>query len=284
MKQISYLREAAAGIRLIVSDLDGTLLDAGARLTQRTLQAVSAVREQGIAFTVCTGREYAMLGLFLKQLELDVPVICNNGAEIVHPVSGEVLSRQLLPEKESRVFLRYCMRSGTDFCLTTPEAAYFPPGSGLTDFYEHYVAQTIEEGLPPFPVRYLQSPEEMEGLLHNKIILRTDLPGHDEACRFVEAHCPGMEFTTSSKLITDIVLRGVNKGRGVEAVAKMLGFHREECCAFGDFENDIPMFKFCKFSFAMENAERDVLQAASASAPPHWEDGVAQTLDKYFVR
>lgn len=272
-----------SGIRLIVSDLDGTLLNADSVFARRTLEAIRAVRENGIAFTVCTGREYAMLSWFLRELKLDVPVICNNGAEVIHPVTGQVYVRRLLPAQESRRLLRYCMAECIDFCLTTPDAAYFPEGSRLTDFYEAYEAMALRQKLPSFPVRYLSSAEEMEALEHNKIIFRTDLPGYREARTYVEKFCPNMAFTTSSKRIADIIPRGVSKAAGLAEAARILGFAPEACCAFGDFENDIPMFRFCGLSFAMANAAEPVRQAATCTARSNQEDGVAQALERYFI-
>ncbi|MBQ9941492.1 MAG: HAD family phosphatase [Christensenellaceae bacterium] len=283
MNKQTSLDIGASGIRLIVSDLDGTLLNASSVFARRTLQAVRAVREKGIAFTVCTGREYAMLGWFLRELDLDVPVICNNGAEVIHPVTGQVYMRQLLPKEESRRLLHHCMAEGIDFCLTTPTAAYFPVGSGLTGFYEDYEAMAAREGIAGFPVRYLSSALEMEALEHNKIIFRTDLPGYRQARDFVERHCPEMEFTTSSKLIADIIPRGVSKAGGLAAAARIMGIPPQACCAFGDFENDIPMFRFCGLSFAMGNAHEDVRRAATLVAPPNSSDGVAQMLEQYII-
>ena len=141
----------------------------------------------------------------------------------------------------------------------------------------------MKAGLTSFPINRLKLIEETEPLSHNKIILRTDYPGYNLARTFIEKHCPNLECTSSSQLIADIIPRGINKGRGIALAAHVLGLDGENCCAFGDFENDLSMFQFCRLSFAMGNADIAVKNRATAVAPPHYADGVAQILERYFL-
>lgn len=73
----------------MVSDLDGTLLNDHKEISPRALRAIAALQQLGIGFTVCTGREYATLNAYASQISPNVPMICNNGAEVIRYPTGE---------------------------------------------------------------------------------------------------------------------------------------------------------------------------------------------------
>ena len=89
-------------IRLVVSDLDGTLLNDYKEITPRALRAIAALQRQGIGFTVCTGREYATLDAYASQISPNAPMICNNGAEVIRYPTGEVINPTGLPGRGVR--------------------------------------------------------------------------------------------------------------------------------------------------------------------------------------
>lgn len=273
-KTLPLLRERAKHIRLIATDLDGTLLDGTAALTERTAQALDMVRARGIAFTVCTGRSFYELGDLPQKLGLDRPVICRNGAEVVDPVSGETLFRRLIPAREGAAFLRFCLQEGVDVCLTTQDRALMPRDSAFAGFFT-LMGQTSAR------VALLEDTPALETLEYYKIILLRDQPKHTQAVAFAEK-LSSAQVIGAGDAIDDVISRDADKGDGLRWVAEHLGAGREGCCAFGDFSNDIPMLQYAHLSFAMENAAADVRAAADYVAPPNTADGVAQVLETLF--
>lgn len=162
-------------IRLVVSDLDGTLLNEEKRISPRSLAAIRKLRRCGVLFTVCTGREYAILEHYAKQIQPSAPMICNNGGEVVSFPQSKVIFRRLLPKPEILFLVEYCLSQGADFCITTPEGAYFPNGSAMTGFYSDYHKQSRQEGLHLFPIHYISTGQELESLPLNKMIFRSNL-------------------------------------------------------------------------------------------------------------
>ena len=271
------LRARAAAIRLIATDLDGTLLRQASELSPRTARAVKMVRSFGISFTVCTGRSFYELGTLPQRLALDIPVICRNGAEIVDPASQNTLFRRLIPAGESEAFIRYCLREEIDFCLTTQDEALFPQRSFFADFFG---PTGRGDGHRPKLV-LIDDRTSLDGLAHYKIILLKQQPKYDLARAFA-AGLPGIRIIGAAEDVDDLIARGANKGDGLRWVAEYLGLDRSECCAFGDYANDIPLLQYAGLSFAMENAGEDVRAAADHVAPSNTADGVARVLEALF--
>lgn len=277
-KDITALTEADR-IRLVVSDLDGTLLNEKKEISARALAAVADLRRHGVLFTVCTGREYAMLGHYARQLQPTAPMVCNNGGEVVCYPSGEVIMRTLLPQKESLCFLHFCIGHGIDFCVTTPTAAFFPKGSGMTGFYEEYQTQAGREGLEAFPIHILEEPSVLKSLDINKIIIRTDLTESQKAVDFLRRELPAFETTMSSRYILEILPRGMNKAQGLKALCRHLQIPLSQVCAVGDYDNDMELLALAGFAVAMANARDAVRETAGYLTRSNEEDGVALLLE-----
>ena len=134
----SCLKKDLSMIRMVVSDLDGTLLNSGKTISKNCINSIRLAQKSGILFTINTGREYAMLDGFLNEIRPNAPVISNNGAEITKWPENVSIQRIGVPDKESKKLLKYCFDNGFDFCATTVSAAFFPPNSQMTPFYEDY--------------------------------------------------------------------------------------------------------------------------------------------------
>ena len=257
-------------IKLVASDLDGTLYYAAPTITKRTIRALDMIRAKGVGFTICTGRSFFELGDLPRRLGLTEPVICRNGAEIVDPISEKKLAQWPISTAESAAFLRWCLQEGVDICLTTEDTSFFPKNSAFTRFFG-----------PEQKVRPLDGATPLETLTHYKLILLIDQSKYVRA-RECLTRFPGIRVTAASSEIEDLISSEADKGTGLRWVAEHLGLGRENCCAFGDFVNDIPMFRYAGLSFAMENAAPDVQAAADFVAPPNTADGVARVLETLF--
>ncbi len=275
---MTEIQKRAAPIRLVATDLDGTLFATASELTPRTARAVAAIRARGIYFTICSGRSWYELDDLPRRLGLTEPVICRNGAEIVDPADGRTLFRRLIPPEEGTAFLRYCVEEDIDFCLTTADTACYPPGSVFEQFFG-------PADVPPAPDRprvFLAGPDTRFGEMEQyKIILWKKQPRYGLARAFLEK-CSGIRTEAASSALEDLVSSQAGKDRGLEWVAGALGLGRENCCAFGDYANDIPMLRYAGLSFAMDNAAPAVKEAADFVAPSNGEDGVAQVLEALF--
>ena len=267
-------------LRLVVSDMDGTLLNENKEISHRTLAAIAALRECGILFTVCTGREYAMLEHYARQIQPTAPMICNNGGEVIRYPQGEVICRRLMPKPETLSLVKLCFAEGIDFCVTTPEGAYFPAGSSMTGFYREHQQKMRQEGLRGFPVRYISSQQELSGLPLNKMIFRTDLTATEKAVRYIRQELTVFDTTMSSEFILEVIPCGMNKAQGLKRLCEYLGITPAECCAVGDYENDTELLKLAGLSVAMENGQPAVKSIADFVTASNDREGVALLLEQ----
>ena len=88
--------------------------------------------------------------------------------------------------------------------------------------------------------------------------------------------------TSSGHGSIDLILPGCHKASGLQRLAALWGLTPEECATFGDGGNDVEMLRWCRHSYAMDNAPDDVKRAAAHVCPSNEEDGVLQTLDVLF--
>jgi len=90
---------------------------------------------------------------------------------------------------------------------------------------------------------------------------------------------PELAYTFSEEDLFEVMLKGVDKGRGLEQVAQYYGIPLEEVCAFGDFDNDIPMFERAGTSVAMGNANANLKARATFVTATNDNDGVAKAIE-----
>ena len=94
---------------------------------------------------------------------------------------------------------------------------------------------------------------------------------------------PGAYITTSGGLNLEVMPRGVDKGTGLAELAAFYGIPLENVMVFGDYDNDLPMFRRAGYPVAMGNAMEDVKRAAWQVTAPNTEDGLAQAIEKYVL-
>lgn len=268
-----------SSVRLIISDLDGTLLNSEKEVDEITRQAIKKVMDRGIYFTISTGREYAMLEHFLRAVKPNAPVVSNNGGEIVSYPDDTVIFREMMPDYESKLLLRFCWDNGIDFCATTVTEAWFPKDTQMTGFYLDYVRQAERENLKGFPVMVAEQFEELADLKLNKIIVRTDLSNTQLAVDYARSFENVFDFTMSSNTILEIMPYGSGKERGLKLLMDYLKLKKEEVCAIGDYDNDIRMLQMAGLAVVMENGLDIVKQHADIITDDNDSQGVAKILD-----
>ena len=269
------LRTRARRIKLIATDLDGTLLRSFHEVTDRTVRAVRALTGRGIAFTVCTGRSFYELRELPKTLGLAAPVICRNGAEIVDPADGSTLFHRPIPAADSAAFIRFCLEQEIDFCVTTRDSALYPKGSKLSAWFGE-----LGPGRDGGPTVALI--DEYAGQAAYKIVLFTHQPKYAQARAYADS-LSGIRTVGAAEEIDDLIAAQANKGDGLRWVAEYMGAGREGCCAFGDYDNDLEMLQYAGLTFVMENAPERIKALADYIAPSNLDDVVAQVLEELFL-
>lgn len=258
-------------IKLIVSDLDGTLLDHHKKVSPREAAALSKVKEAGIRLCLASGRMNSEMQQVLEGLGHQAYSVSQNGA-FIHLEDGTLLQTKLFdPELANQVYQLL-----QDFDLVklvcSGEANYI---QGLTPaseeiqarmFQPFIIKEDIELSLKSgFPICKFSLFGRIEVLLELKALMEQKLGEQ-------------LEIFVSDKDCLDIMPRQVSKGSSLLVLLDQLGLRPEEIACFGDSFNDVSMFGITPHSFAMNGAHADVKRHAA-----YHVDSVAEAIDHVFA-
>ncbi|MDR1874873.1 MAG: Cof-type HAD-IIB family hydrolase [Synergistaceae bacterium] len=279
------LGAAGSGIRLVVCDMDGTLLDDEKKISERSMEAIREARKEGILTTICSGRLYLMLDVYIKRLGLELPFISSNGAAIIDPIENRVLYQKPVPVDGARRLFSLCARMGFDYCALGPDGGFFSRGGKCIERFMAYNNIATAAGEREIPLHIFDGDHE-NGLrppIHKILIYRLDDDGRACVKEFLENR-RDLAYTFSDPTLVDVLAPEVDKGSGVRELARIMGVKKEEICVFGDYTNDIPMFREAGLAIAMENGCEEIRNLADVVTGPNNRDGVAQAFRKHLLR
>ena len=268
-------------IRLVALDLDGTVVGDDLRIRPRTVAAVRAAVDAGVAVAIVTGRMTSSALPFARELGLRGPIVGMQGALIREmpapgrPGLGRLLYHRPLPAVVVREALAWCRAHGLEPHLNHLErmvvlagdsraAEYVRFNAGrvvmvpdLDAWVRHPVTKVISVGDAPLPTRLLPG-------------ARADFAGR-------------ADVTVSHPKFLEFVAPGVSKGAAVRWLARRLGIDLRDTLAIGDQLNDLEMIEEAGLGVAMPHGPAELLEAAALVAPSFEEDGVAQVLEAYLL-
>lgn len=263
-------------LRLVVADLDGTLLDADGALPDGFWEVAGVLEERGIAFAPASGRQCATLRRLFARAADDMFFIAENGAYVVHG-DEEVSSSPLAPAFVDTVVgrARELSSGGADVGLVVCGAR--------TAFVERDDETFLDEAR-----RYYASLEVVDDLRAVqsdavKLALYDFAPVEEGTAAALKDLGEQHQLVVSGAHWVDLMNPGVDKGRAVRALQERLGVSPAQTVAFGDYLNDLPLFAAADHSFAMAEAHADVIARARYRAPSHREGGVVTVLRRLLA-
>lgn len=269
-------------IRLIVSDIDGTLLTTGKPASQATRDAVAACRARGVEFVLASGRWYPSALSVAEQLGIrdGYMIICNGGA-VVKCDGSVLMERGLSAEQAQAAFeilraapvMMTCYVRGAIYRLGLDRFSAFDlPEEGGYFYGGRY--DVVDEDEAAFRAALLRAPYKLEAYANDASIL----PALRERLEAI-----GLQVNSAFSFNLEIMSGASGKGAAVKWLAAHLGVKREQLMGFGDYTNDLPMLASVGWPVAMGNAHPAVKAACRILAPSCAEDGVAQTIGKYIL-
>lgn len=258
-------------IRLVVSDVDGTLLTPDKRITEATRAAVKRLHAAGIGFTIVSSRPTVGMGFLVEPLALALPFGSFNGSSIVDPQLKAIEHHTLPPSVVNRS-LAVLELFGTDIWLFSHDRWLIrDPGGEYVGLEQRAIrhAPTVVADFAP----YLQGVSKIVGASSDPALL--------QRCEVAMHEAVGNEATAvrSQTFYLDITPPGRDKGTFVEAMAQRLGIPTAAVATIGDMENDLPMFARSGLSFAMGDAADDVKGHATHVTASNDEDGFASAVE-----
>lgn len=267
-------------IRLICSDVDGTILPRGGEISERTRAAVRALGEKGVPFVIASGRWYVAAKDIADRLALtDGVMIVANGGAVVRLDGTPLWEWTMTAEEAGRAYeilLKYdVMRNAfvRNAVYRENTRAYRAMEPGLTSYLGGACAMCNDDR-DRFEREGLRSPYKLEAYSDCKPVmtaLRAEL---------VQA---GFEVTSAYWNNLEIQSRGAGKGAAVRWLAQQLGAARDEILALGDNSNDLSMLQAAGWPVAMANGVDELKRAARLVAPDCADDGAAQVLERVLA-
>ena len=271
-------------IKLIVCDLDGTLLNSKKTIPPANMAAIRAARERGICVTICTGRIPEMSDTFAQLLEINGLYIAVNGAFIVDSRDMSKPYQNYINSEEVRQFLLFCAERGFDHIAATSECCYYSKGSYRIRRLEAYNELAKENNFKQIPLYTFDSDysEILDMQVYKLMIYNLSEQELDDAKSFLDS-LSSMGYTFSEPNLLDIFAKGLNKGTGIQNLARMMDIKKEEVCAFADYDNDIPMFDAAGLSVAMVNGVDALKNQAMLITGTNDQNGVAMAIERYIL-
>lgn len=272
-------------IQLIVSDIDGTLSDAKGQIPARNMQALQECQKRGIRIALCSGRQAADMAYISKQLQMEnIALLSLNGTYCLEK-SG---AAPFWEAKMNTASARDCVRifesldvafncfSGNVLINNRIPAYEKDPAFWteerksrrklITHLYgQNYIDEYLQKGIQKFS--FVE--------LHDKSKL--------QAVRSAFQNVPDIELTSSWSCNFEIMPKGAHKGLGLQKLCEHWEISPSDCLAFGDNDNDLPLFKAAGLSVCMSNASAKAKATADFQTLSNEDAGLGVFLEKYIL-
>lgn len=278
--------EPSHPIKLIVIDIDGTLLDPQRLITPRTHAAIQAARQQGIIVTLATGRRYAGTAPIADELGIDIPLVLCDGAIIIEHPHRNILFSQLLDpalaQRAVEIFVRHNIQPVIHHIKAGVEEAWAGPHEFDTPWTQRYFEIWPDNTRRlPHAMLCTGQPESLRVVAFAPLenIQRLSLDVAELACSW---NIVPLGNYGCSELV--VMNPACTKASGVKALAQHFGIPLEEVMALGDNNNDVDMLREVGWGVAMGQAEEHVKAAAHTITASNAEDGAALAIERYALK
>jgi Cof subfamily protein (haloacid dehalogenase superfamily) len=280
-----------SSIKLVLADVDGTLVTHEKVLTPRAIASVQALARAGIAFAITSGRPPRGMQMFVEPLGLTTPLAAFNGGRFVRPdlslVEQRVLTRDAV-EPVLAIIKEHQLDSwiyrGNDWFVRERHGPHvdreewtvkFPP-TVVPDF-----AGQIDE-----VVKVVGISDDLEAVAKCEADIVRQF-SENVICEKTSSHrdckTPTVFAARSQPYYVDVTHPQANKGAVVLALGKMLGIDPREVATIGDMPNDMSMFEKSGLSIAMGQSSDEVKHAATHVTTSSEEEGFANAIDRFIL-
>jgi len=267
-------------IKVVLADVDGTLVTHEKVLTPRAIVSVRALAGAGIAFAITSGRPPRGMQMFVEPLKLATPLAAFNGGRFVRPdlslLEQYVLSRELVEPILALIAtheLDSWIYRGNEWFVRERHGP-FPP-TVVSDFADQMDEVVKVVGISDDLDAVARCEADVLRQFSEDVHCKRTTPERDQ---------PAAVFAARSQpYYVDVTHPQANKGAVVLALAKMLKIEPSEVATLGDMPNDISMFEKSGLSIAMGQSSDDVKRAATHVTTSSEDEGFANAIERFIL-
>ena len=279
-------------IKLIVSDMDGTLLAHDSLISKGNIEAIRYAQSKGVQFAIATGRDYSSLKGILEAHDLKCFSILGNGAQFCNE-NGEILSSAYFPKKCFKQVLQIFDELKIHYMIFTANGFYSTaePNVVRDAFIDRCVVQFkrkredyLDDGCnQDMACMKLKKIGDLDDFINSSIdIIKVEAFNNDvsliEKAKEKLQEIDGIAYLSSFDDNIEVTDKAAQKGLILENVIEELGYSKDEVMVLGDGLNDITLFERFKYSFAPGNANETIKAMAYQVVGACEEDGVSQAI------
>jgi Cof subfamily protein (haloacid dehalogenase superfamily) len=264
-------------VRLVIADVDGTLVTHEKVLTKRATESIFKLRAAGIQFAVTSGRPPHGMAMLIEPLKLDEPLAAFNGGVIVQPDLKTVLRQNFLPPNVVKQVIQLILEHKLDVWVYTDLVWY------VRDLKAPHVDR--EQWTVKFAPVVTKDLESLVDRVAKVVGVNDDLDAVQRCEKDVQQACgANASAARSQPYYLDVTHPKANKGEVVLAMSDLLKIPVEEIATIGDMPNDVLMFVKSGVSIAMGNASPEVQKSATYVTTSSEEEGFANAMEQFILK
>lgn len=262
-------------IKLIFSDMDGTLLTSENKLPAGFDEMMAELKRRGVIFCPASGRQYFSLLKSFEKYADEFLFLAENGTLVMHreieifscPIDRKAVDRILEVTEPLKNILRVWCGKKDAYIRREHDTPVFQ--AELGKYYTHNAVVDSFEEIDDTPIK----------------VAMFDVTGNAEKniYNYLGEFYDNLQVVLSSDYWVDLMTKGINKGEAVRNVQRILNVKPEECAAFGDYMNDYEMIQAVGYGFAMANAHPELKKVAKFETLSNDEFGVLVGIKKLMA-
>jgi HAD-superfamily hydrolase, subfamily IIB len=283
-------------MKLITTDLDGTLLNSSHEISKENIEALKLAQKKGAEIAIATGRTYADAKAICERANICAHIISNNGS-LTHSKDGKKLKADTIDKKYIKEALNWFNANGYFYQVGTAKNMFLPSNTKAileSDFYKAKIKNSsLSKDVLNNMVDLLFSQEGVMLVDDINDIINADLDycsitsiSFDEDKLFKGRELFGnhesLSLVISNEFNFEMVNMNASKGNSLEYLANHLNIPLKDVVAIGDNYNDISMFKKAGISVAMGNAKEDIKEICSYVSISNDLNGVAHAIHEFM--
>lgn len=280
-------------IKLVVSDMDGTLLARNSHISQENLKAIQKLKEHHIEFAIASGRDYEGVYSIMEDCQIECEAILGNGAQYVDK-DGNIIMSCYMNKSVVKDVVKIFTDTNVPYMIFTTKGFYtgYEPSFVRNAFIVRTIARFGGSGLDyqkggkreRVPCNQLQHIDNFDEFLSRDLeIIKIEAFSLDPSLiapkKELLKSIPTISYLSSFEDNVEVTDENAQKGYILEKVIELKDIKKEEVIVLGDGMNDLSLFECFPYSFAPENADQTIKELAYQVVRDCNEDGFAEAID-----